>query len=171
MRWIYSILLVLAGGFTAVMMYPSIGDRVPTEDPDIDPSVPSPRLSPEQVVACQVTAMHQSIADESLLVPCYSLASPSNRAMTGPLHHFWAMCHSPPYDLLCESDSWQIGKAQIEDSRASVIVSVLTHDGPRGFEFQLSRQQSQPVKDCWMTDSVAVLPILDVTHRPSAEGS
>lgn len=171
MRWIYSALFFLAGSVAAVSLSQFADDQTLLRDPDVDPSIPSPELSPEQVVACQVQAMQQSIVDKSHLVPCYSLASPQNRATTGPLSRFWTMCHSPPYDLLCTSDSWQIGSAHIEQQRASVTVSVLTVDGPLGFEFRLSRQQHAPLNGCWMTDAVAVLPIMDLSRPPIADGS
>jgi hypothetical protein len=127
-------------------------------EPEIDPSIASSQLTPEQVVTIQVSSALESKQNPGALKTCYSLASPANRAFTGPFQRFAAMVFAPPYDQLGNAVSWQVGTAQIQQRMAVVLVSVLAADGAtHAYRFYLSRQDQQPYQDCWMTDRVEAL--------------
>jgi hypothetical protein len=127
-------------------------------DPEVDPSIAHPELSPEDVVRLQVQALNASKRDPQQMTICYSLASPSNRMMTGPLARFSQMAVSEPYHYLADADDWQVGTAVIEDRLAMVLVSVTgVHGEAFAYRFYLSRQAQAPFEGCWMTESVELL--------------
>lgn len=127
---------------------------------DFDPAIANPDMTPEEVVEMQVTALRGFDLDPGNLVVCYSLASPSNRAMTGPLSRFAGLVTGPPYDSLISADSYQIGQAIILQGYASVLVTVLgDSDQMFAYRFYLAKQLEAPVRDCWMTDGVEHIPL------------
>jgi hypothetical protein len=119
--------------------------------------LPDQRLSPAEVVRLQVDALRAFRSDESAISQCYALASPANRAVTGPLDRFSAMVHNPTYRSLVFQNDALVGQELVRGGQATVLVTVLDeHRTPHSFRFFLSKQTEQPYVDCWMTD--AVLP-------------
>ena len=119
--------------------------------------LPDPRLSPTDVVRLQVDALRAFRSDQSAIGQCYALASPGNRAVTGPLHAFSAMVQNPTYRSLVFQTTALVGQEVVRGRLATVLVTVLDEGHtPHSFRFFLSKQPDQPYVDCWMTD--AVLP-------------
>lgn len=124
--------------------------------------MPSPHLSPADVVRLQVDALRALRSDQSAIHQCYELASPSNRAVTGPLHRFTAMVQNEIYGPLVTQNSVLLGRPVIRDGRATVLVTVLdANRAIRIFRFFLSKQTEPQYLDCWMTD--AVIPAREKT--------
>jgi hypothetical protein len=117
--------------------------------------LPDPRLSPADVVRLQVNALRAFRNDESAISQCYVLASPANRAVTGPLGRFIAMVQNPQYRPLVAQSSALFGQPVIRGGQATVLVTVLDHSRTAHvFRFFLSKQTDPLYLDCWMTDAV-----------------
>jgi hypothetical protein len=129
-----------------------------SEPPDL---TPNPSLSPQQVVEFQLDALrhnNEPTADAGIQ-RSFRLASPSNRLVTGPLSHFSDIVHSAPYSALLGSQSSDVRGVIVQGSEAKVYVTVTSANGSRlNFLFMLSRQGQGDYRDCWMTDSVMMLP-------------
>jgi hypothetical protein len=160
-RIVLTIAFFLAGGICASFLVNSPASSTSIQrssEPEGDSSLPNRRLTPEQVVECQVAAMVAAKENPEMLRACYGLASPANRSLTGPYQRFAEMVLAPPYDHLGECVSWQTGTARIEQRNAIVLVTSLAADGTaRAYRFYLSKQRDEPYKDCWMTESVEAL--------------
>lgn len=136
------------------------------------PEHASPQLTPEAVVNLQIEALRKSIADPAKVSICFQLASPSNRAFTGPLERFAEMVRQPPFSELAEAEGWQMGKAQVEGERASVLATTCNRKGLcTGFRFWLSLQKEAPFTNCWMTDEVEPLALVDFRGVPISDKS
>jgi hypothetical protein len=117
--------------------------------------LPSPNLSPEDVVRLQVDALRAFQRDPSAINQCYALASPANRAVTGPLDRFIAMVENAIYGSLVRQTGALVGRPVIRDGQATVFVTVLdANRTTHGFRFFLSKQTDPQYFDCWMTDAV-----------------
>jgi hypothetical protein len=124
----------------------------------VELKLPSPDLSPDEVVRLQVDALRAFLHDQSALNQCYVFASPTNRAVTGPLDRFGAMVQNANYGPLVRQTSALVGRPVIRDGQATVLVTVLDANRTvRGFRFFLSKQIDTQYRDCWMTD--AVIPV------------
>jgi hypothetical protein len=150
---------VLAGVTYARFMHPSANAlEAVSSAPRPELQLPSPRLSPDDVVRLQVGALRALRDDESAINQCYVLASPANRAYTGPLNRFIAMVQNHAYGSLVLQSSALVGQPVIRGSQATVLVTVLDQNRtPRVYRFFLSKQTEPPLADCWMTD--AVIPV------------
>jgi hypothetical protein len=107
-RWSSVLLLMFLGGMLlawvaqkvarSTLEARSLGSNVSLER--IDASLVRPEFTPEQVVTKQIESMRAAVLDPDRLRECYSLAAPSNRAVTGPFERFSALVSSAPYDQL-----------------------------------------------------------------------
>lgn len=117
---------------------------------------PRPELSPEQVVRIQIEALGNDLTDAGIDV-VFRFASPSNRALTGPLDRFKLMVKSPPYQDMLGHKKAEFGQEVRRDGVALVPVVLTTRGGERaGFMFVLSQQEQGECEGCWMTDSVLI---------------
>ena len=131
-------------------------------DPELNVTLASVEYSPEQVVSLQVNALIDSKLDPDRVAVCYGLASPNNRLVTGPLERFASMVRTPPYDRFFGALETQVGKAELEEDFANVLVSGISETNqPFAYRFLLSRQTSEPFTGCWMTDAVIPLSFVD----------
>ena len=148
---------------TSQRTVPAILGNEASETPDkIDLSLPSPSLSPKQVVEIQLNSWKASASDPEALVAAYSMASPQNREITGPFARFSQMVATPPFNVLPMADRWLIGEEHIEARFASVLVSVPIQEDLFAFRFFLRKQDDEPYRDCWMTDTVEPQQLADL---------
>lgn len=124
---------------------------------------PSPLLSPVQVVTNQMLAIHSN--DDKGMAQCFDFASPSNRAVTGPLARFAGMIRSA-YGIMCTAKHGWVGGVQVDEQLDEASIFVVYSTCPEGFHpphtqfvafcFYLEKQQSERAgyKDCWMTSGV-----------------
>ncbi len=127
------------------------------DDPDIDPKVADVGYTPEQVVELQIRSIQNSLTDPEKLRVCYSLASPANRSMTGPIARFAEMVVAPPYDQLALAKDWQVGKAEVKGIYAVVLATATSDDDIHAFRFMLRQQSDAPYENIWMTEGVEPL--------------
>ena len=131
-------------------------------DQHVDFGVPQPHYSPAEVVALQIESIRDSAVSLDRLATCYSLASPENRAVTGPFKRFADMLMKPPYDRLAGCQTWQVGRAVVKQNYAGVLVSTLSSDGSgAAFRFILQYHPESPYGGCWLTEGVQVLGMTD----------
>jgi hypothetical protein len=150
---------VLAGAAYARFIH--AGGNIPeaaSSAPRTEIQLPAPHLAPDEVVRLQVGALRAFRDDKAAIHQCYVLASPANRAATGPLNRFIAMVQNPAYGALVLQTSALVGQPVIRGEQATVLVTVLDQSRtPRVFRFFLSKQTEPLHRDCWMTD--AVIPV------------
>lgn len=133
----------------------------PVESPSasqdtFDDSIPSPELTPKEVVEIQLESLRGMQNDPAELIACYSLASPLNRESSGPFGRFQGMMEEPPFDELVFHKRWQIREPEINEDKAIVLVSLITLDDRAVlFQFSLTKQTAEPYVGCWMTDAVS----------------
>lgn len=131
-------------------------------DPELQAVVANVQYSPEQVVALQVNALVESETYPERIEICYGLASPDNRTVTGPLERFATMVRTVPYDQFIGAQETQVGKAELEEGFANVLVSGISKASqPFAYRFLLSKQSVEPFTDCWMTDTVIPISFVD----------
>jgi hypothetical protein len=118
-------------------------------------ALPRPELPPADVVKLQVAGLSDASAGGLGILQCYVFASPANRQITGPLDRFGEMVRRPPFDGLARPRAVLVGRPQIQQDVARLLVTVVDHeDQIRAYAFVLSKQKMAPLKDCWMTDAV-----------------
>jgi len=116
--------------------------------------VPADTLSPKQVVEIQMEALFSYHTHRSAIHQVFAHASPTNRAVTGPLENFERMILQPDYWALVTSQHYLIGQAVEREKIATLLVTTIDEQGQMSvFRFFLSRQ-SGTYPGCWMTDGV-----------------
>lgn len=129
--------------------------------------LPDPAHSPEKVVETQLAGLADRTPNGVGILQCFCLASPSNRAVTGPLERFGAMVRQGEYACLTDPRATLVGAPRVSGPLARLLVTVVDRDRRlRAFTFILSRQTSEPFKDCWMTE--AVYPVSGSVPQPPA---
>ena len=119
--------------------------------------LPSAGLAPDEVVRLQIAGLSDQRPDGVGILQCYALASPANRAVTGPLDRFGKMVRNGPFQCMAKPRAMLVGSPQVADRTGRVLVTVVDqHDQIHAFTFVLGRQAEAPFMDCWMTE--AVLP-------------
>jgi hypothetical protein len=121
---------------------------------------PDPSYGPGAVVDEQLSALARNddpFADAGVKT-AYNFASPANRRATGPVDRFVAMVHGHPYSPMVDHEEAVTGPVERDGDSATRRVT-LTGPGGRTvtYEFGLSRAQSGPFADCWLTDRVRVV--------------
>lgn len=111
------------------------------DDDGFDSEVADPSYDPRQVVELQLESLQNAITDPDQMRVCYSLASPANRALTGPLSRFVGLFRGQEYRPLLGHQSSMIGKVRVDGDQADMMVSVIAEDGQAyAYQFLLSRQ-------------------------------
>lgn len=119
--------------------------------------LPTPSLSPEEVVNIQVDALRASSQGFGAL-QCYCFAAPANRLVTGPIERFTRMVRKPPFDLIGKAATCSVGTADIRGDLARSTVAVVGEDHQlRVFSWLLRKQQEAPYESCWLTVGVFLL--------------
>jgi hypothetical protein len=129
--------------------------------------LPSPDFSPKEVVEFQLAGLADPAPNGIGILQCFCFASPANRAATGPLERFGAMVRQGEFACLAAPEAKLVGKPRISGPLARLLVTVVDSEQRlRAFTFILSRQASEPFKDCWMTE--AVFPVTNGFDEPPA---
>jgi hypothetical protein len=123
---------------------------------------PAARLGPADAVRLQLEALAHN--DEPFpgagIQATWAFASPANRAATGPLPHFRAMFEGRLYGPMVDHVAARYSAARRVGEHALVGVVLTASDGrERGYLFQLSRQDTEACRGCWMTDAVMPVPV------------
>ncbi len=194
--------VVLAGcSFFLLTGSPQSGDGEVGRDPGeptsivldrFDPTIADPSYDPETVVRMQLESLAKSAEDPEHLIVCYSLASPGNREITGPISRFARLFSDPVYQPLVGLTSMMIGYAAIAEPYSTVTATIVSADGETySYRFILSRQRAEMIRgtanlgdgatiaeldmrdpdddgtSCWMTDSVS--PVLFAEEAPKIQ--
>mmetsp|Transcript_112927 Transcript_112927/g.326220 ORF Transcript_112927/g.326220 Transcript_112927/m.326220 type:complete len:264 (-) Transcript_112927:77-868(-) len=121
--------------------------------------VPSPMLTPRDVVIVQAYGLHCRRIDV-----CFRFASPANRMATGPLERF-ARLFGPQTDfgVMLGSSSFVVTSEERCAPRGTAVVMTVLGSGGGGarqeFVWQLTQQGPGEYEGCWMTDSVVPLRV------------
>ena len=129
--------------------------------------MPSPALSPEDVVRKQMQSLTGAGSVAERIEGCYRFASPANRAHTGPIDRFSTMVQAPLYQALLNSKHYLIGRVTQQEGGAYLLVSTVDPSGELSlFRFFLSKQRVAPYQDCWMTDVVTRVGTMKIPEKP-----
>lgn len=119
--------------------------------------VPMPHLGPQEVVDIQLNAMKnndQPYENYGIEV-AFRFASPANKEITGPLSKFIRLVQNDVYQSLLNFKQYGLDDVDIRGNKAIQKVTLIdADDQPAVYYFKLSRQQTEPFVDCWMTDGV-----------------
>jgi len=158
---------LIIGGFMLIVTSMPWASDVPAERDAAEfdaATVPSPELTPFQVVRLQLNALRHNDPHDSGIDLTYSFASPANKAAIGPVRHFAAMLRAAPYDRLVNHRSVRYGSVSTAGYKAYQPILVTDLAGEEiGYVWVLTRQQEGACQGCWMTD--AVYPARPVTRR------
>jgi len=122
--------------------------------------VPSPELTPQQVVQIQLTALRHNDSRNRGIEVAFRFASPSNKLQTGPLPRFIRMIQQGHYSLMLAYDNVDYDRVEIAEDFARQRVTLIGSGVVVAFEFYLTRQTEGACIGCWMTDAV-------IAKRPS----
>jgi hypothetical protein len=158
------LVLLAAAGFILGLQLANRSDSEYTRRAGFAPSdytgvsqlkLPDPELSPREVVAIQVAALQAYRNDPAAVAQCFAMASPVNRAVTGPLVRFSLLVQNDQYRPLITASVATIGDAVVRGDSALVTVTLSDPSGQANvFHFFLSRQKREGLEGCWMTDAV-----------------
>lgn len=163
-RWMQLIILVwlLAGCSPAVVQLPGDSAATTAEEPVTADVMPSPELSPVDVVRIQVEALKNNDPTDSGIEITFRFASPANKQVTGPLSRFKQLVKNPTYRPMLNHKLAEFGTIHISGDTATQRVTIIERNGQATvYLFTLSQQDLPNCQGCWMTDSVMVVP----THK------
>jgi hypothetical protein len=130
---------------------------------------PAPGLGPSEVIRTVVEALQNrnSPSPNAGIFTVYRLASPANRANTGPYGNFLRLVKLPPFGPLSSGHADRYGPLAVAGNHAQQKVRFRVEGGAAvWFLFAVSRQTSEQTRGrcagCWMVDGVAPMP-----HEPS----
>jgi len=121
-------------------------------------TAPTPRLSPQQVVAIQLQALRHSASPGKGIEVCYRFASPANKASTGPLPRFTEMIETGAYSLMLNYRQAAYETMEVLGAAARQRVTLYGDGQATVFTFYLSRQEDAACPNCWMTEAVTAQP-------------
>ena len=116
--------------------------------------VPTPELTPAQVVRIQLNALRHNDAKNRGIEVAFRFASPDNKLTTGPLPRFISMIQQGPYRLMLVYDDVAYHPLEVVENRARQRVTLIGAGIVVDYEFYLSRQSEGACLGCWMTDAV-----------------
>eukprot|EP00250_Pteridium_aquilinum_P028987 c38248_g1_i1 orf=273-1079(+) len=121
------------------------------EEDKAPPKKPSPEIEPTDVVQAQL----QALRDRDFIT-VFEFASPKNKAHTGPLSRFTEMIQGRAYNVMLGHTSAEVlSTLLVGPERFQQRVLITGTNGKQAiFSWSLSRQETDPFQDCWMTDSV-----------------
>mmetsp|Transcript_7567 Transcript_7567/g.21267 ORF Transcript_7567/g.21267 Transcript_7567/m.21267 type:complete len:266 (+) Transcript_7567:119-916(+) len=131
---------------------------------------PNPDLSPLEVVVAQAYGLHCGRVDV-----CFRFASPSNKAMTGPLERFTRFFEgSSRYSAMLGCESFHVAAADVAPTARKVDFLVTFRGKGGGLEhsyaWELSKQTApEEAAGCWMTDGVIPIDIESMWDGSMAE--
>jgi len=120
--------------------------------------LPTPQLSPEDVVDIQLLGLKLTEGDSSSveMQQVWAFAHPSNKAMTGPLARFARLFDMPAYRPLLGHKSHEILKlAETEDYVQLRVQITASNSQSYVYLWVLGRATSGPEDGSWMTLSVS----------------
>lgn len=120
--------------------------------------VPNPSLSPQSVVQFQLQALRTDANGEGIEAT-FRFASPSNKAITGPLERFSKLFDAEQYRPMLNHQDAEVKLLNSDGTVAEVMAALVDANGEYfWYQFKLSRQNKSPYNNCWMTDAVLRVP-------------
>lgn len=127
------------------------------DEADTTSLVPSPDLSPDQVVKIQLEALKNNNRTDDGIEIVFRFASPANKRNTGPLTRFTQMIKTPTYRPMLNHLRAELDPIEITGDVARQRVTLIDATGNEiVYVFFLSKQTEGPCVGCWMTDAVIV---------------
>jgi len=126
----------------------------------VDTPMPSPNLSPKQVVHLQLEALQENDAKDSGIAISFNFASPGNKAYTGTFKKYRSLFINPLYEPMLNFRAYRDYATETRKNEVQHIVLLTDKKGKKiAYLFALSKQKKAPYQNCWMTDSIMKLDI------------
>lgn len=123
-----------------------------------DSLVPNPSLTPQAVVQFQLQSLREN-SNGNGIEATFRFASPSNKALTGPLDRFSKLFDAEQYRPMVNHQDAEVKLMNSDGAIAEVMAALVDENGQYfWYQFRLSRQNKSPYNNCWMTDSVMRVP-------------
>lgn len=120
--------------------------------------VPNPTLTPAQVVQFQLQSLRENSNGEGIEAT-FRFASPSNKALTGPLDRFSKLFDAEQYQPMLNHQDAEVKLMKLDENMAEVMAALVDANGNYyWYQFRLSLQIKSPYANCWMTDAVMRVP-------------
>lgn len=119
---------------------------------------PNPELTPEEVVAIQLTALQTNNAEttDDGIEQTWIFAHPNNKRMTGPLPRFAEMVKGPLYNMLLNHRTHQIEETLRVDGQASFTVTIVSKAGDAyACKWTVEQVAEGEEAGAWMTTAVS----------------
>lgn len=121
----------------------------------IDLPMPSTDLSAREVIELIVESLQQNDTHDLGIEVTFHFASPENKSVTGPLNNFKELVKNPTFQPMLNFSDYKSSQLVTDGTKAQQIIIMKDYNGfEAGFLFTLTKQENEPFKDCWMTDSV-----------------
>ncbi len=147
-------LMLVGAGQTSALDADSTASSVHSET-----AIPSPVLTPEQVVRIQLEALRNNGPNGKGFEVCYRFASPSNKAYTGPLPRFVQMIENSAYSLMLTYLEAAYEPVEVVGGAARQSVTLYGDGRATTFTFYLALQDvATNCPQCWMTEAVMAKP-------------
>ena len=121
----------------------------------IDLPMPSPDLSPEEVIGLILESLKQNNKEDIGIETTFNFASPANKLATGSLATYKLQVKNPLFQPILNFASYKASDLVSDGEQAQQIIITRNEEGTdSGFLLTLTKQMAQPYTDCWMIDSV-----------------
>lgn len=121
----------------------------------IDLPMPSPDLSPEEVIGLILESLRQNDKEDIGIETTFNFASPANKLAAGPLINYKSQVKKPLFQPILNFASYKASDLISDGEQAQQIIITRNDEGTdSGFLLTLTKQSAKPYTDCWMVDSV-----------------
>lgn len=121
----------------------------------IDLPMPSPDLSPEEVIDLILESLQQNDKEDIGIETTFNFASPANKLAAGPLINYKSQVKKPLFQPILNFASYKTSDLISDGEQAQQIIITRNDEGTdSGFLLTLTKQSAKPYTDCWMVDSV-----------------
>jgi hypothetical protein len=154
------LMLTLTGAYGESNIHPAGHSH--TED-SVDFSLsPDPGFGPDQVVKIQLEALQHNDRGDGGIALNFRFSSPENKKSTGPIERFANIIKSPIYSPMINSLAIDYDAVEVRGDIARQRVTIIGKSGKKyTYVFYLSKQNTEPYHNCWMTDAVIVERVED----------
>lgn len=144
--------------FLALFVGLLFGCATTSELEELQEARPTPDLGPREVVELQLQAFRANDEEDSGIEVAFRFASPRNKRATGPVERFARMMKGPLYRAMLVYDEATYGETLVRGRVALQRVELTAGERRVSYEFYLVRQEGGPFDQCWMTESVYIVP-------------
>ena len=125
---------------------------------------PRPEYLPAEIVGIQMRALanNDKPFDNAGIDLAFRFASPTNKSQTGPIKRFIGIFNNPAFSPMINHKKLKVGQAKVDHTSAQVPILLTSKEGSsHGYMFVLHKQTEGEFANCWMTESVHPIQLLE----------